>query len=183
MKSVVYLQKIGEVNSSIIIRLKKNMHWLLKKYGIRVEILPESFKTQKNEYIDVERQFNGELILRRLEKTIKSKENKKILGIIDGDIKGTRKIHLFGLTNLKGSCALISIYRLRGSFYNKEEDISLFDLRVLKEALHELGHTLGLRHCTNNCVMKYSKSLKEVDEKPEEFCLACHYMLKKLSKN
>jgi len=182
MKSVVYLQKIGEVDSSILIRLKKNLHWLVKKYGIKVEILPDPFLTLEDEYIEIERQYDGESILERLEKTLTVPQRCKILGIIDGDIKGIRKIHLFGLTNLKNSCALISINRLRGSFYRKYEEKALFELRILKEAVHELGHAFGLKHCKNDCVMNYSKSLEEVDKRQKEFCVICERELKSLLK-
>ena len=183
MKSVVYLQKIGEVDSSILIRLKKNLHWLVKKYGLKVEIIPNPFLTREDEYIEVERQYDGELILKRLETSITDLQLNKILGIIEGDIKGIRKIHLFGLTNLKSSCALISINRLRGSSFKKNKDNALFELRILKEAVHELGHTFGLRHCENYCVMNFSKSLEEVDKRPKEFCLLCEQELKKTLKN
>ena len=183
MKSVVYLQKIDKVDSSILIRLKKNLQWVVKKYGIKVEILEKPFLTCEDEYVELERQYDGELILQRLEKTLKSPQKDRLLGIIEGDIKGIRKIHLFGLTNLKNSCALISINRLRGSSFKKNKDNALFELRILKEAVHELGHTFGLRHCENDCVMNFSKSLEEVDKRPKEFCLLCEQELKKTLKN
>jgi archaemetzincin len=182
MKSVVFLQKIGDVDSSILIRLKKNLYWLVKEYAIKVKILPNPIIIRDDEYIEVERQYDGELILTRLEKTLINPQKNKLLGIIDGDIKGIRKVHLFGLTSLKNSCALISINRLRGSFYRKYEDNALFELRILKEAVHELGHTFGLKHCKNECVMKYSKSLEEVDKRPKEFCFTCEQVLKRIFK-
>ena len=183
MKSVVYLRNIGEVDPSTLIRLKKNLQWLVKKYGLKVEILSNPFFTREDEYIEIERQFDGESILKRLEKTLSAPQQNKLIGIIDGDIKGIRKIHLFGLTNLKNSCALISINRLRGSFYRNYEDNALFELRVLKEAVHELGHTFGLKHCKNNCVMNYSRNIEEVDKRPKEFCKLCENELKKLLKS
>ena len=178
MKSIVYLQKIGQVDSSILIRLKKNLQWLIKKYGLKVEIRSNPFFPRKDEYIEIERHYDGESILKRLEKTLTTHRKNKLIGIIDGDIKGIRKIHLFGITNLKSSCALISINRLRGSFYRLYEDNALFELRILKEAVHELGHTFGLKHCKNDCVMNYSKSLEEVDKRPKEFCEFCEEELK-----
>ena len=179
MKTIVYLQKIGDVDSFILIRLKKNLHWLVKEYAMKVKILSNPILIRDDEYIEVERQYDGELILKRLEKTLTNPQKNKLLGIIDGDIKGMRKIHLFGLTNLKNSCALISINRLRGSFYRKYEDNALFELRILKEAVHELGHTFGLKHCKNDCVMRYSKSLEEVDIRPKELCYDCEQELKR----
>lgn len=178
MRSIIYLQKIGEVDSSILIHLKKNLNWLVKKYGLKVEILSNPFFTREDEYIEIERQYDGESILKRLEKTLIAPRKNKLLGIIDGDIKGIRKIHLFGLTNLKNSCALISINRLRGNFYRKYEDNALFELRILKEAVHELGHTFGLKHCKNDCVMNYSRNIEEVDKRPKEFCEQCEEELK-----
>jgi archaemetzincin len=46
-------------------------------------------------------------------------------------------------------------------------------LRTLKEANHELGHTFGLHHCENVCVMKFSNSLADTDKKPAIFCDTC----------
>ena len=68
---------------------------------------------------------------------------------------------------------MISIIRLRELFYDREENKFLEGKRILKEALHEIGHTFSLKHCKNNCVMKYSNHLMEVDEKPAKFCSSC----------
>jgi len=73
--------------------------------------------------------------------------------------------------------ALISVTRLRENFYRRSENLAQFELRVLKEAIHELGHTFGLEHCENLCVMRYSNSLEDTDKKPPNYCEAC---LKKL---
>ena len=52
--------------------------------------------------------------------------------------------------------------------------------RIFKEAIHELGHTFGLRHCYNLCVMRSSNSLKETDEKSSKFCNSCLKLLKEV---
>jgi len=43
-----------------------------------------------------------------------------------------------------------------------------------KEAVHELGHTYGLKHCPNPaCVMHFSNSLHDTDLKGWKFCPNC----------
>jgi len=54
---------------------------------------------------------------------------------------------------LAGPAAVVSTHRLRDEYYGlppREEAVSQ---RLFKELLHELGHTQGLRHCTDwRCV-------------------------------
>jgi len=46
--------------------------------------------------------------------------------------------------------------------------------RLLKEGIHELGHTFGLIHCfALNCVMKSSTYVEDIDQKPTHFCKLC----------
>ncbi|MFX1417183.1 MAG: hypothetical protein ACFFC0_10250 [Promethearchaeota archaeon] len=40
-----------------------------------------------------------------------------------------------------------------------------------------MGHVLGLRHCANYCVMQFSNSLADTDDKPESFCTDCRRKL------
>jgi archaemetzincin len=79
--------------------------------------------------------------------------------------------------------ALISITRLREEFYRRPEIIGLFELRVLKEAIHELGHTFSLEHCNKFCIMRFSNSLVDTDEKPVNFCETCMKNLRLFFKN
>lgn len=44
---------------------------------------------------------------------------------------------------------------------------------VVKEAIHEVGHVVGLGHCDRSCVMAFSNSLIEAQAKPAELCQAC----------
>jgi archaemetzincin len=59
-----------------------------------------------------------------------------------------------------------------------KQDDSLLRQRLLKEAIHELGHTLNLRHCQDyRCAMASSHSVEWVDLRDTRLCDACRYEL------
>lgn len=88
---------------------------------------------------------------------------------------------VFGEAGLSGSFSVISITRLSQKFYGLPEDDGIFFDRVIKEAVHELGHTYGLRHCSDSsCVMFFSNSLSDTDRKGSSFCMSCSKMLEAL---
>jgi len=70
------------------------------------------------------------------------------------------------------NAAVVSIFRLRDSQLGK------FLSRLRKEVGHEIGHLLGLKHCTNpRCVMFFSNSILDTDFKGEEPCPKCRLQL------
>ena len=83
---------------------------------------------------------------------------------------------VFGLANAGVAGALVSIHRLAAA------DRERFADRVVKECLHEIGHTRGLAHGENaTCVMHFSNSLEEVDAKGRAFCENCKRDLERLT--
>ncbi len=44
---------------------------------------------------------------------------------------------------------------------------------LLKEAIHEIGHLMGLLHCSESCVMQFSPSPQEAKGKPYALCKGC----------
>ena len=82
----------------------------------------------------------------------------------------------------KNNHCVVSTVRLDPRFYG-EKDMSkaseLFKERIRKEVLHELGHTLGLSHCSGTCIMVHSDSINGVDKKGLDFCEDCKLKLKK----
>jgi archaemetzincin len=58
--------------------------------------------------------------------------------------------------------------------YGLPPDPGLLAARLEKEAIHEVGHTLGLVHCTDGaCVMHASTYVEEIDLKDAQFCASC----------
>jgi archaemetzincin len=50
--------------------------------------------------------------------------------------------------------------------------------RIVKEAVHELGHTFTLRHCMDpGCLMHYCRNEGDVDRKTDELCRYCNILL------
>jgi archaemetzincin len=86
------------------------------------------------------------------------------LWVLDGDIYCEDMNFIFGYA-LSGQGAVLSIYRLD----SKE--------LIRKEAVHEIGHVMGLEHCGNNCVMQFSNSLDEAERKPSVLCGRCRQFL------
>jgi len=48
---------------------------------------------------------------------------------------------------------------------------------VAKECVHEAGHVLGLDHCKESCVMRFSSSIEDAELKPSALCGKCQSLL------
>ncbi len=84
---------------------------------------------------------------------------------------------VFGEASLTDRVGVWSVNR----FGDPVKEKHLFVLRTLKVAGHEVGHMLGLHHCSAHaCMMNGSNSLPESDAQPLEVCPLC---LRKLQWN
>jgi len=98
----------------------------------------------------------------------------RALGVVEADIYVPGLNFVFGLADVAGKRALISLRRLGQGFYGLPADDALLLDRAVKEAVHELGHTYGLTHCPDRtCVMHFSNSLRDTDLKGSDFCPTC----------
>jgi archaemetzincin len=180
MKSSICLQKIGTLKPDVLIKLKKNIEQTFSHFNIEIKINPSDFHLHATEYNAKRLQYNASKILRKLMKPSQNTRSFRTLGVVDEDIYKDKLNFVFGLAHNTMGVAVISITRLRDDFYietgsvhRQRESEEILDLRILKEAIHELGHTFGLPHCKNYCIMQFSNSLIDTDNKPKEFCESC----------
>ena len=181
IKKHIYLQKIGSLDDKILIELKKNLESVFKDYINSVKILSDEFPLINSEYNSSERKYNAKLVLNRLENIGKNKSYFRVLGVMEEDIYSGTYLRVFGIA--RSSVALISITRLLEKFYSKAKKKDVEELRILKEAVHELGHTFGLKHCNNHCVMKFSSWPSNIKQKPSNYCEPCIDTLNKFFLN
>ncbi len=119
--------------------------------------------------LEERRQFDADAILKRLAKTPR---DSLVLAVTAEDLASGAFTFVFGLADPADRVAVLSIYRLTG-----DGTVRLMD-RLAKEAIHEIGHVLGLSHCSNaGCVMYFSTSLADTDAKAAAFCETCRPML------
>ncbi len=118
-------------------------------------------------------QYHSTEILKRLSNHAPH-QSWRVLGVTEGDLYIPILTFVFGEAQLGSESALVSLHRLRQEFYGLPADPEMLAERLLKEALHELGHTFGLRHCPDyHCVMSSSHAVERIDLKLAEFCSEC----------
>lgn len=102
------------------------------------------------------------------------RDAERILGVTNVDLAIPMLSFLFGQAQLDGRVAVISLFRLHQEFYGLRPDENLLRERTVKEMLHELGHTFGLTHCSDQkCAMSLATHIELVDSKDEQFCPRC----------
>ena len=185
---MIYLLRFGEIDLAILMNLEKHLNIAFEGYNIKVDIHSDVIQLDNLEYNLERGQYNASRILEEISKRYHKKYIFRILGVMDKDIYKKDYNFIFGTARFLSKEALISVTRLRDEFYKesgvlykKHTNNNEFDLRVFKEAFHELGHTFGLEHCYNFCIMQFSNCLADTDNKPEEFCNIClEYLISSL---
>ncbi|MCS7265045.1 MAG: hypothetical protein NZ805_09460 [Armatimonadetes bacterium] len=162
----VLLQTVGESDwqlmAQIAIQLPKYLPFVECKISPKVVSLPPSAITPK-------RQWLANILLSHL---IVPSGFDRVVGVTPVDLVVPPFNFVFGIAEIEGKRAIISTARLID--HNSE----ITELRAIKEVLHELGHTLGLNHCSNpKCVAFFSNTIADTDRKGPGFCTKCYEKL------
>ncbi|MBM4168482.1 MAG: archaemetzincin family Zn-dependent metalloprotease [Ignavibacteria bacterium] len=168
--SSILLVPIGKIVDPHIPLLKTPLE---ATFGLRVDTSTErsidpafAFEPSRNQY------YSTQMIKHLLH--LYSSFQGKILGVTPYDLYVPVLTYVFGEAQLDGTAAVVSSYRLDNSYYGLPADPLLLEQRLIKEAVHELGHTFGLLHCHEyECVMHSSTAVEDIDLKGERLCGMC----------
>ena len=175
-KDKIYILPLEEQKEDIIMYLKDN---LSKIFSLDIEVL-ESKRIPLSSYNPKRKQYNSTLILKEL---LKNGLKGYTLVVCDVDLYTEGLNFVFGEASFLNKICIISLTRLREEYYGLIKNDNLFLERALKEAVHELGHVFGLRHCANpKCVMYFSNSITDTDIKTFNFCALCKEKLKNVNR-
>jgi archaemetzincin len=170
---------IGQVGLEVIGWIKEQLNTLFPKTTCR--LINETMPIPSEAFNNVRQQYRSDIILNEVHSYAeKDKTSDRVLGIVDVDVFASGLNFVFGEAECPGKAALVSLWRLRPEFYGKTPNVELLLERCMKEAVHDLGHSLGLRHCSNPfCVMYFSNSIFETDRKQSLFCTKCYLKAEK----
>ena len=143
-------------------------HYLKKMYANVIINKPIGFP--KNSLNQAKTRHRADSLIRFL--SAQTKPGYLTIGLTKGDISANKdKIPDWGVMGLgfcPGNSCIASSFRLKGK--NKME-------KLFKVAIHELGHTQGLKHCpVNDCLMRDAEGKDHLDEE-REFCKKCKEVL------
>jgi archaemetzincin len=168
---IIYIQPLGDVNTEYMNYLKTSIKDF---YGYDCVI--KSKLNLTNDILAGSRtRYEAGKILNKFN------SNQNTLIITEKDIAHKKNNEfpewgIFGLGLRPGKTCVISTFRLK-----KNVSTQKMLERLKKVALHEIGHNLGLKHCTNNkeCMMNDAcGTIKQVDLEKIWFCNKCWSLIK-----
>ena len=132
------------------------------------------FKISKSAFNPLRNQYDAsKIIVDFLNQDNNNHHNEYRLLVVNVDIYAPQFNFIFGLANVRRNTAIVSINRLCKEYLTAE--------RLKKEAVHEVGHLLGLNHCLDvKCVMYFSNSASNTDNKIDKLCKKCRRSIEKL---
>lgn len=171
--NLVHLLRIGRIETSLLDDLRESLPTCLP---IACEILPFQFDPTPS-YHPERQQFHSSELLQRMQSLVERRDW-RFLAIADVDLYIPILKYVFGEAQLGGPCAIVSAFRLRQEFYGLEPDAGLLRERLLKECVHELGHTLDLHHCQDyRCAMASSHAVEWIDLRGSTLCSSCQSLV------
>jgi archaemetzincin len=167
-KPTIAILPFDNVNSAFITELKSSLQ---KQLTADIFIL-SSTTLPENAFYKPRQRYIADSLLEFLQR-INKKKFEKIIGVTKKDIS-TRKGEIenwgiLGLGSCPGEACVISSFR---AGKNKVSD-KIFLQRMTTLALHELGHTYGLEHCSSAiCLMKDANGKMNLDD-GDSYCNKC----------
>jgi archaemetzincin len=167
--SAVYLLAIGNVSAEVLEWIEATLvEW--SPWPVR-RLPPVPFP--EGSYDQYRSQYKSVEIMKTVAKNAPP-DAARIIGITEGDLAIPTLTFVFGQAQLDGQVAVVSLARLRQEFYSLPADNGMLRERLIKEVLHEFGHTCGLTHCAEpKCAMSLATHIALVDYKEQRFCADC----------
>jgi archaemetzincin len=165
----LHLLPIGNVEDGLLKTLRPALE---ETFHVSSKVLPVRLDPQFA-FHGERQQYHSSEILQRMQSFLTA-DSWRMLGVVEVDLYIPILTFVFGEAQMGGPCAVLSAHRLRQELYGLPPDPELFHQRVLKEAVHELGHTLNLTHCEDyTCAMAPSHAVEWIDLKESTLCASC----------
>jgi len=168
----IVISPIGELDASLLSKVNSEVNHI---FGYRTETI---FLIEDLDFAfdPLRDQYHSTSILDRLS-SLAPLHAVKVLAISDVDLFIPILTYVYGEAQLDGKACIVSIHRLKdGDAIPNNPDP--FHSRIIKEAIHEIGHTFGLRHCPDHaCIMHYCRTVEDVDRKSGHLCRYCNVLL------
>ena len=164
---VVYILPLGNVNFSSLNEIKSSVETF---YGFKC-IIRDSVHLSKDILTESRKRYDALKILRKYN----SREN--LLIVTEKDIahynikRGVKEWGIVGLGYRPGTVCVVSTYRIKKNVSEK-----IFIDRLKKVSIHEVGHNLGIGHCTKDkqCLMNDKNGLvSQIDKEKMFICANC----------
>jgi len=161
---VITIIPLGKVNKDVVLSVSKSISSF---YGYKIQVSAEEALT--NDLLAKSRtRYNASSILKKY-----SKHNRTIL-LTEKDIacsyKNNPEWGVLGLSYISGNVSIVSTFRLK-----KNVSYTTMLSRAEKISIHELGHSLGLSHCSDKtCLMQDAcGKISTIDKCKKQFCKHC----------
>jgi archaemetzincin len=168
----IIISPIGELDPLLLEQIGMG---ILEKFGYQVKIL--SLLQEIDFALDHDRgQYHSTKVLEKLASLAPS-DTLKLIAICKQDLFIPILTHVYGEAQLGGKACIVSTYRLQDNLPVVKTNKVYYN-RIIKEVIHELGHTFNLKHCPDhNCCMHYCRSIEDVDNKSVHFCRYCKVLM------
>jgi archaemetzincin len=161
-RHTIYLQPYGAPDERYGAALEAMREYAGLFFGVRAVVL-EPVPLPDDCLVRPRNQYNATMLIERLEARLPD-DALALAGIANRDLFSRGLRFVFGEGSLTSRCGVYSLARF-------EHDPDRFLRRSLQLLTHELGHVLGIGHCTLwKCVMCGSNSLEESDRHPLHLC-------------
>ena len=167
--SALQLLRVGPFDPALARELARRLE---AEFGVPCEVLAR-VADPEFAYHHERQQYHSSEILGWMESQITS-ATWRLLAVTAADLYIPILTFVFGEARLDGKTAVVSLHRLRQEFYGLPPDADVLRERLVREAVHELGHTFALRHCDDwQCAMSSSSSVEAIDLKGAALCPMC----------